>query len=650
VNWEFRQTKVWLFLLVATLTGLLLLLAVLQYRWLGQVSEAERERRQAALRVAVQRFSEDFDRELARAFVSFQLDSQTVQHKAWHEYAQRYDLWLAQAPFSRLVSAVCLITTDGVQPALSRYDHAKRRFVEQAWTPELAALHRDFEQQERAMSAGRPAPLPGEPFTLVGDFPALIIPVMIIQPLSGKPFERLIVRPEPFKAYVVVLLDQNYICGELIPALARRYFTDPSDQTVWDYHLLIVKSAQPQRVIYASGGESQAPGEPADATVNLFSLRFDLIDNFSLGGRIFSADVPPPRDEVGFAISGSPPKPLRGKAKFSVGGGFGFVMSAPAARVGPPLAATSQLPVGSETGLWQLSLRHHSGSLEKAVAQARRRNLLISFGVLLLLASSMALVLVLTVRTRRLAAQQLEFIAGVSHELRTPVSVVCMASANLADGMVRGDEQVRYYGTMLQTEGRRLSEMIEQVLDLAGTEAVRKPYQLQPVFVAEPVERALATLRQQVGVKPVTIECGLDAGLSALLADSQAIERALYNLLSNAVKYSGADCWIRVTAQQANATQLAIAVEDRGLGIEPAEVAHLFQPFWRGRAARDTNLPGNGLGLCLVDRIVRAHGGKITVASKPGQGSTFTLYLPCVTAEPVMSVEPKQYEQTSVAD
>jgi signal transduction histidine kinase len=649
VNWEFRQTKAWLFLLVAAGVGLLLLLAGLQYRWLGQVSEAERERRQAALRVAVQRFSDDFDRELARAFVSFQLDSQTVRRQAWNEYAQRYDLWLAQAPFVRLVSAVCLITTAGAQPALSRYDHAKRRFVEQTWTPELAALHSDFAQRERAISAGRAAPLPGDPFALVGDFPALISPV-IIQPLSGKPFERLVARPEPFKNYVVVLFDQNYIRDELIPALARRYFTDPGDQTVWDYHLLIVKRAPPQRVIFASGGESQAGGEPADATVNLFSLRFDLIDNFSLGSKIFSAEAPQPGGEAGFAISGAPPKPLRSKPMLSVGAGSGFVMSAPATSAGSPVAANQPPPVGYEMGLWQLSLRHRSGSLERAVALARRRNLLLSFGVLLLLAGSMALLLVLTARTRRLAAQQLEFIAGVSHELRTPVSVVCMASANLADGMVRGDEHVKYYGTMLQTEGRRLSEMIEQVLDLAGTEAVRKPYQLQPVPAPEPVERALATLRQQVDAKPVTVECELAAGLPALLADSRAIERALYNLLSNAVKYSGAACWIRVTAWQANAAQLAIAVEDRGLGIEPAEVRRLFQPFWRGRAARASNLPGNGLGLCLVDRIVRAHGGKITVASKPGQGSTFTLYLPCVTAEPVTSIEPKQYEQTSVAD
>jgi signal transduction histidine kinase len=498
-------------------------------------------------------------------------------------------------------------------------------------------LHQQLEQRAQALPAGLSGIIHPELIPLPGEFPVLVNPIIPLPPQSFISAERPLrvnsanitgpflnrpvamtraVRLPASQGYSVVLLNQEYLLGVMLPGLARRYFAGAAG---WDYHLRIVSRDAPHQLIFAPDDPSlpTANGE-ADATGTLFSLRFELVENLGFGtigfstGRIGSIRQDEARTEIGVAFSASPAAPFPD-------GGATVVQHGVA---------------GMEAGaLWQFTLRHRSGSLEKAITQARQRNLLVSFGVLLLLAASMALVLILTARARRLAAQQLEFVAGISHELRTPVSAVCVASANLADGMIRGDEQVRQYGKMIQTEGRRLSEMIEQVLDLAGTEAVRRPYHLQPVPVAEPMQRALATLRQQSegdGAKPLALECDLATGLPDLLADSRALERAFYNLLSNAAKYGGELGWIRITARAADAGQLAIAIADRGLGIEPAEMAQLFQPFWRGRAARAANLPGNGIGLCLVDRIVRAHGGRIIVNSAPGQGSTFTLYLPCV--------------------
>ena len=102
------------------------------------------------------------------------------------------------------------------------------------------------------------------------------------------------------------------------------------------------------------------------------------------------------------------------------------------------------------------------------VAADRRRNLLLSFGVLLLLAVSMALIIVSTQRARRLARLQMEFVAGVSHELRTPVAVICSAADNLAEGFVGAKDQVKEYGALIRNEGRRLAGMIEQILRFAG--------------------------------------------------------------------------------------------------------------------------------------------------------------------------------------
>jgi signal transduction histidine kinase len=629
------QTKTWL--LVAALACLLLLLAGLQYRWLTQVSAADHERRQAALKTAAQRFSEDFDRELARAFISFQLDSHTLARQAEAEFARRYDRWQAQAPFPPLIMQVCLVTS-GKEAAAQCYEPVTRRILEQMVTPTLAELRGKLTAQRPDHLVGHDVPLPPGLVRLDTGIPALVSPVITVEtfpPIAPSQsvapgqfkFEHFSPRldpPELFSRYTVVLLNEQYLRDEMIPTLAQRYFADAATPGLLEYQLLITDREPGRQVVFKSDPAAPPNAQRADMESNLFSLRFDLIDNFTLGASVFTAPAPAlPARGVALRVEGSMSGGHVGVGGIAVGSGG-------SAAVAPPDRLTL---FNHEASFWRLALWHRSGSLEKAVADVRSRNLFISFGILLSLSSSMALVLVLTTRARRLAAQQLEFIAGISHELRTPVSVVCMASANLADGMVRGDEQVQQYGAMLQTEGRRLSEMIEQVLDLAGTEAVRQPYQLQPVPVTEPLERALATLRQHTNEADINIECEIALGLPALLADSRALERTLYNLLNNAVKYSHKPCWVRVRAQQASAARLVIEVADCGFGIDPAEIPHLFEPFWRGRVARASNLPGNGLGLCLVNRIVRAHSGKITVTSQPGVGSTFALYLPCVQVE-----------------
>src|SRR5207249_9855818 len=119
-------------------------------------------------------------------------------------------------------------------------------------------------------------------------------------------------------------------------------------------------------------------------------------------------------------------------------------------------------------GAWIVRARYRGGSLETIVARSRRRNLAISGGVLELLGAAFALVMAAAQRQRRLARQQMEFVASVSHELRTPLAVICSAGENLADGVVADATQVRRYGSLVETEGRRLAAMVERVLDFAG--------------------------------------------------------------------------------------------------------------------------------------------------------------------------------------
>jgi signal transduction histidine kinase len=292
-----------------------------------------------------------------------------------------------------------------------------------------------------------------------------------------------------------------------------------------------------------------------------------------------------------------------------------------------------------ENGSWQLLVTHRAGSLNGAVEKLRRQNLFVSFSILLLLAASAVMIYVSSHRARRLARQQIEFVAGVSHELRAPVSVVCLTSANLADGLIRDPEQVERYGHLIHSAGRRLAQSIEQVLDFAGAEMIRKPYRFGAVEVEALVASALDACRAEWRSAGFEVKTTIAKALPKVWGDRAALGSALQNLISNAVKYSGKSRQIEVSAQiirksrprrwpKRRQTEVQIRVEDHGIGIEPAERAGIFEPFKRGAAAAAAQIPGNGLGLYLVRRIVAAHGGEVRVQSAPGRGSVFTIHLP----------------------
>ena len=260
-----------------------------------------------------------------------------------------------------------------------------------------------------------------------------------------------------------------------------------------------------------------------------------------------------------------------------------------------------------------------------------RRDLLLGFGVLLVLAASMALVLVWTQRIRRLAKMQMDFVAGVSHELRTPVSVISSAAENLADGVVESALQVKQYGALIRNEAQRLAAMIGQVLLFAATRNDKQQYQPRPVPVAETIDSAVADLAHLTAANGFTVEKEVAPDLPPVMADPKALGRCLQNLMTNALKYGAGGRWMGIRAQPGSgpeAGEVLITVQDRGQGIEPDEIPHIFEPFYRGNAARASQAHGTGLGLSLAKEAAEAMGGRLTVASRLGEGSAFTLHFP----------------------
>jgi signal transduction histidine kinase len=227
----------------------------------------------------------------------------------------------------------------------------------------------------------------------------------------------------------------------------------------------------------------------------------------------------------------------------------------------------------------------------------------------------------------------MQFVAGVSHELRTPLAVICSAGDNLADGVVEETEQVRKYGALIRDEGRRLAGMVEQTLQFAAVESGRKRYDLQPVDVGNVIETTLAEAEPMIQAAGFAVEKTIEAKLPLAKADASALSQCIQNLITNALKYGLENRWMGVRAAAvtgARGPEVRITVEDKGAGIEPADLPHIFEPFYQGRAAGRAKSPGAGLGLSLAKDAMEAMGGSISVKGAPGEGSSFSLHLPAL--------------------
>ncbi len=284
-----------------------------------------------------------------------------------------------------------------------------------------------------------------------------------------------------------------------------------------------------------------------------------------------------------------------------------------------------------------VAVTHRAGSVDAAVGRLRRRNLGFSFGVVLVLAASVGVLAVAAQRARRLAARQMEFVAGVSHELRTPISGISSLSQNLADGVVQDVEHAARYGEAIHQESRRLANMVEGVLHFSAIRSGRYRYEMRDVDVRSLIDGALEAL-DPAAADRCNMTVSVEDGLPPLLGDERALQSVVRNLVSNAMKFSEKRGEIRLSARVVGSgreREIEVCVEDSGPGIDAAELSHLFEPFFRGRAARTAQAEGSGLGLSLVKEIVDAHGGRVEVSTNPGDGSTFRVYLPASGAAEV---------------
>jgi signal transduction histidine kinase len=593
--------------MVAVLLVLLPLLAWRQYQWQGQVSEGLRNQMQTQMRRAASQFSDDFNREIRRIYTSFQpgppngAQPQDRRRQLRADYAELYANWNQSALYPKLVSDVFIVTrNDDGEQGIEHLNPSTGSFDAVEWPADLIPLRRPA--NIAVVRFGTNVDIP--PMSLDRRIPAVIISILD-SPLPTPGRRGLFEVPmSGTSTDVVVKLNLDYIRKEFLPVLAKQHFMNEDGTLAYTF---AVVDPSVQRIVF-----------PADTTFDKApqgDITTEFFDGSSAGALIPS---------IGFAA-----KDIFETRGHTVVSGQSVFQLRVEKQTGLPQGMKDMVAGFTAAGSrpWQLVLTHQLGSLDAAVTQARNRNLAISFGILLLLGFSMAFILISVQRERRLAQQQMEFVSAVSHELRTPLAVICSAGENLADGVVQDEERARKYGALVRNEGRRLAEMVEQVLDFAGIQSGQKSYKLESTEVADIVDRALGMFEMQFRDNDIVVEKRIGLNIRPILSDQAALVRALQNLISNALKYADSGKWISVRAETAT-DAVRIIVEDHGGGISPVDLPHIFEPFYRGRAVVDAQIKGSGLGLSLVKQIVEAHKGKISVESDPTHGTLFIITLP----------------------
>lgn len=282
----------------------------------------------------------------------------------------------------------------------------------------------------------------------------------------------------------------------------------------------------------------------------------------------------------------------------------------------------------SMTGLpWDIALT--GARFEEELSQfAQRRQLMAAgLGILLLFLIASSYLIGRGV-ARELAAARLQsdFVSAVSHEFRTPLTSMRQFTEMLLDDDSLPPEKRRRFYRAQERSTRRLSRLVESLLDFGRMEAGARPYRLEPLDVGELVRNVVEEFRAELPSKDFVIDCTIPETQALVNGDKEALSQALWNLLDNAVKYSGISRRIEVDLEKG--MQIRIHVSDQGIGLKVSESEQIFRKFTRGTSAKALGIKGTGIGLAMVKHVVDAHGGTVTVNSEPGRGSTFTIQLP----------------------
>ncbi len=231
-------------------------------------------------------------------------------------------------------------------------------------------------------------------------------------------------------------------------------------------------------------------------------------------------------------------------------------------------------------------------------------------------------------RLRRLEQVRQDFVANVSHELKTPITSIKGFVETLLEGAIKKPEEAKRFLDIIARQTDRMDAIIDDLLALSGIEqqAEKAEIELEDGCLKEALDAAVELCRDKAQAKQIEIEL-ICADKSVTTMNRPLLEQAIVNLLDNAIKYSPPGSQIEIAATQVD-EQISITVTDSGCGIDNELLGRIFERFFVVDKARSRKLGSTGLGLAIVKHIMQSHNGSVTVESKIGSGSTFTLHLP----------------------
>jgi signal transduction histidine kinase len=591
-----------LLLTAAAIVGL----AVLQYRWNRQASEATGVRLADALQLSMVNWHLDLFRNLSEVCLTIRMAAEFSPENEVNQFADRFAEWRSIARYPDLVANVYVVDRLSPDGSLRTFhlDPDTRTFARVEWPATLGTLASSLTPAVVGPSGPAPGSSAGnqltESFYNIGaalrdwrfapEIPALVRPLSL-----DSPDARAAAGGQPAVQWLVIQLDGGVLRARILPDLAHRYFQGTDGL---DYEVAVVSGSPPERVIYASDpGFGEQEVVDADGRMDVFGRPWDQAPRAPIS--IFHR-----------TSDNSGPTAAAGIAWF-------------------PLLR--EMPTSDD---WQLVVRHRRGGpLGAFVADMQRRGLALSFGALFLLVLSLSMLVITSMRAQRLARLQMDFVTAVSHELRTPLTIIGSAADNIANGVVEGRTQLQQYGSVIGEQTTRLSGLVERVLLFAATRDGQQRYVVESLLPAEVVDAALASAEGLIRAAQFTIERDVPADLPPIVGERMAVSQCVENLITNAIKYSRDDRWVGIRARRVDEGKgealVQISVADHGIGIAPEDLPHIFEPFYRSPSVRRLQIHGTGLGLALAKQVAESVGGTLTVQSEPGRGSTFTLSLRC---------------------
>ena len=615
--------------------ALVAVLGVLQFEWIGQVSESQKQAALALLRGPMRDAMDQFRTETELLLGAFRLEAERDPADRLRTIRHRYLSWHANSNHGPAVKRILFY---GTPPSGSR--ELTELLVEPlavksaAWDEELASVRRHIDDLD--VNPGREIPR-----AWVGTWlflpraMALYRPVAQLEPAGtdGPPRASL-------EGYLILELDLGFIRDQLVPEILADEFwrvtrhsrfslsVELDGENVWVYG--------PSGPIEGAGGSAEYVLRPssgpdptgrADAAVS-FPLREEsvpeamarhgAVQRVALRSRIDIARLEqhsrvPAGQESGAGLYGTP----------GTDGPAGI------------LRRSGHLPrlfvAASKPFTVRLTARREGVSLAAANNRAYRRSVAIGICLLLLLVGAMLTVAVSERNAARQADMRVEAAASQSHQMRNPLAAISILADNMADGAVRSGERIVQYGERIRAYGERLTEIVDRASRVAAMDTPMRPYRLAAVDVSEVAREAFEEARPGIEEAGFAAECAFAEGLPAVRADPQALRQALSDLLGNAVKYGLPGRWVRLETAVAGSDsrpEVQFRVHDRGRGVPAREAKMVFEPFYRAADVANSPIPGSGLGLTLVRNAVEAMGGRLTMESEVGRGSVFTISFP----------------------